>query len=523
MGLHWQSLLAVLLCNVASPVKGLTLAGRALHRSSANVGESVLRLSAGFQLDLQTLRVHKTATSRGENSSSTSPFAPSFAALTSTVSGHEVACVNCNGDMFSAWLEEQLDPHCRRSGKHLVDWSGDKHPNAPGYKKWAGEGASLLSRSDGSTALGCRAPTIEVVDKMDQLEALRLRLPGLWAKRQLIVGMNGPDPLSKQMDFVEALSTLARRTPQLVPKNCGEANVPRCDAHIIGSESTATGRELRSMLRQSFGDAFLRRHTFQAGWNETQQRHSVQALLTALKSKYIFYKQQCLALSPELASCNTKAASEVVGRIACDNQVGREACVYAEVRLCGECAAAGGNTTRFFEYARYHGPLQLFRTAHDRDSVMGQCEEFSRAGYALLSALGYEARYVLDFTDHVWIEVRLPHGPHGKWVHADPSEGVLDNPLMYEDGWGKQLTMIFAFTQTKIEHVTSRYTNDYAATVQRRGIAEEDLTAAIAEVNARLQHELPLQPFGFTAQPEAAKPSLQEVALWSHFEKEGGR
>merc|ERR1740138_1658918 len=100
----------------------------------------------------------------------------------------------------------------------------------------------------------------------------------------------------------------------------------------------------------------------------------------------------------------------------------------------------------------------------------------------MLSSLGYEARYVLDFTDHVWIEVKLG-GKEGKWVHADPSEGVLDSPLMYEKGWGKELTMIFAFTPHHVEHVTAKYTTDYKATVSRRGISERDLAFTLTEVN----------------------------------------
>mmetsp|Transcript_28757 Transcript_28757/g.66312 ORF Transcript_28757/g.66312 Transcript_28757/m.66312 type:complete len:519 (-) Transcript_28757:87-1643(-) len=504
----------LLVCNAASLAHGLAIAGHAQLLAETSM-RAAARSASRYQLNLKNFSVIRAQ--RGEHASTASPILPSFDAISTFVGHREVVCVNCDSDQFNAWVQEQVDPHCAGLAKNFQA-SDAKHPNAPGYNRWANSKVNLLGRAATADA-GCNKPHIEAIEGWDKIEALRLRLPGLWAERQLIVGLGGPDPLNQQMDFVEALSTLARRSPLLVPKNCGEANVPRCNAHITGSESTATGSELRLALRHAFGDAFLRRHTLDKSWNETQQRASVQALLSALKSKYSFYYQRCLSNRPDLETCNTQATSELVGRIACGKEAGGlEACVYSELRLCGECATHEGNTSRFFEYARYHGPLQLFHTSSDRNGVMGQCEEFSRAGYALLAALGYEARYVLDFTDHVWVEVRLPHGPHGQWVHADPSEGVLDSPFMYEDGWGKQLTMIFAFTPSSIEHITARYTRNYTATEERRGISEDDLALVISEVNSRLQHELPIQPFGFAAQPDAGVASLQEAALWSHFE-----
>merc|ERR1719329_745 len=165
--------------------------------------------------------------------------------------------------------------------------------------------------------------------------------------------------------------------------------------------------------------------------------------------------------------------------------------------------------------------LALFATSKERHGVMGQCEEFSRAGHALLASSGYAVRYVLDFTDHVWVEVQMPKGEHGRWIHADPSEGVLDSPLMYEEGWGKQLTMIFAFTPQSVEHVTRTYTKQYEETVGRRGVSEKDLNSAIAEANRRLNFELPMRPFGYTfSSADSSKSrSLEEIALWSHFDE----
>lgn len=105
------------------------------------------------------------------------------------------------------------------------------------------------------------------------------------------------------------------------------------------------------------------------------------------------------------------------------------------------------------------------------------------------------------------------------WVHADPSEGVLDSPLMYEQGWGKKLTMIFALTPWNVEHVTSRYTANYKATVARRGLMEDVLGRVLAEANQRLKYELPTKPWGYGSGglPTSSDLTLEELALWSHF------
>jgi hypothetical protein len=273
---------------------------------------------------------------------------------------------------------------------------------------------------------------------------------------------------------------------------------------------------LNATLAETFGHKFLEEHRFRQEWDAKQQRSHVQAVLTKLKSTYFFYYQKCLSHEADTAQCNPAADSQLLGQVACqddDDEVADD-CVYAELRHCSDCK----DKASFFEYSRFHGPLALFDTKNNRKSVMGQCEEFSRAGHALLALLGYEVRYVLDFTDHVWVEVRIPHGKDGTWVHADPSEGVLDSPLMYEKGWGKKLTMIFAFTPGKVEHVTATYTADYAATVQRRGIPEDGLKAVLEQVNHRLKYELPLKNWGYAIHRSSKDRSLREVALWQHFE-----
>mmetsp|Transcript_111283 Transcript_111283/g.208659 ORF Transcript_111283/g.208659 Transcript_111283/m.208659 type:complete len:540 (+) Transcript_111283:138-1757(+) len=455
-----------------------------------------------------------------------------------SIQNREVACVNCDIKLFTSWVRqnsgEEADADCSSEDSGRV--ANGKHPNAPGYDAWARgqKGTKFLSlTSSAGNVSGASSPcaagnlsiSSSVIMNWD-VEAIKPRLQTLWAERRLIIGAGGSNPLHQHMDFGEVLASLAWNAPMLTPEHCLGLNVPRCDGLFSGNRMTASVGQLRAVLNQIFGAQLLEEHKYQPAWSEAEQRRHLQALLVALKNRYTFYHQKCLAHEPNISSCDKQADSQLLGQVACqptDDEVSDD-CVYAELRYCRTCGKNATNKSKFFEYSRFHGPLALFDTNQSRQGVMGQCEEFSRAGHALLAALGYEVRYVLDFTDHVWIEVRIPQGPSGTWIHADPSEGVLDQPLMYEKGWGKKLTMIFAFTPTHVEHITARYTDDYYSTVLRRGISDDRLKLAVAQVNERLAYELPMQRWGYTSnytvegQLHSKDRSLEEIALWTHFE-----
>lgn len=98
---------------------------------------------------------------------------------------------------------------------------------------------------------------------------------------------------------------------------------------------------------------------------------------------------------------------------------------------------------------RHNGPREIL--AYGK----GRCGEFSILFTSLCLAHGYRARLILDMSDHVWTEVW--DGRRKRWIHVDPSEKKIDDPLMYERDWKKNLREVYAFENGKMGNVTKRY------------------------------------------------------------------
>lgn len=128
-------------------------------------------------------------------------------------------------------------------------------------------------------------------------------------------------------------------------------------------------------------------------------------------------------------------------------------CNNTEVHQCNSC----GNRMRF---PRYDCVNRLIQTR------CGRCAEFANTFTGILIALDFDARIVLDLTDHLWTEVWLESKK--RYVHVDPCENIIDAPYVYETGWGKKLNWIFSFGKHDIMDVTKKYTKNYAEVVERR-------------------------------------------------------
>lgn len=174
-----------------------------------------------------------------------------------------------------------------------------------------------------------------------------------------------------------------------------------------------------------------------------------------------------------------------------------------ELYRCRSCSA-------FTRFPRYNKALWVTQTRR------GRCGEYSMLLYRMLRALGYEKiRWVVDWSDHVWVEALLGDGvgvksddateEKGRWVHLDPCEAAVDNPLLYSS-WGKNQTYLLAFYDPSVtikstssdgqhddlsiqavEDVTLRYTIDEIGVVtERRGIPEQSVAEAIKEVSSKM-------------------------------------
>ncbi|GAX78680.1 hypothetical protein CEUSTIGMA_g6118.t1 [Chlamydomonas eustigma] len=148
-----------------------------------------------------------------------------------------------------------------------------------------------------------------------------------------------------------------------------------------------------------------------------------------------------------------------------------------EVYRCTACSVL----TRF---PRYNDPGKLLETR------CGRCGEWANCFLLVLRAAGIEARYILDVTDHVWCEYYSTH--LSRWMHVDPCEASCDKPLLYEAGWGKKLSYIFAVGTSGFVDVIRRYTRKWDEVRTRRDILPEtELVNFLHGLNARIRSGLP--------------------------------
>ncbi|KAF4321446.1 hypothetical protein BBO99_00003217 [Phytophthora kernoviae] len=146
-----------------------------------------------------------------------------------------------------------------------------------------------------------------------------------------------------------------------------------------------------------------------------------------------------------------------------------------EVYQCPACGV-------FTRFPRYNDPVKLL------DTRTGRCGEWANCFTLCCRAMGFEARYALDVTDHVWTEVYSEH--FKRWLHCDSCEDQLDCPLTYEVGWGKKLSYIFSFAHDEVVDTARRYTQNWGEMSSRRqDVSEKWLEMTISQINRGLRDQ----------------------------------
>ena len=143
-----------------------------------------------------------------------------------------------------------------------------------------------------------------------------------------------------------------------------------------------------------------------------------------------------------------------------------------EIYLCLKCNFP-------VRFPRYNQVMKLLETRN------GRCGEWANCFTGLCKSLGHDARFILDWTDHVWTEVYIE--AESRWVHMDPCEKAYDAPKMYERGWGKKLTYVMAITGKEVVDVTPRYiVNQIGNRWRRTEVPEQWLADMLVGVRKRL-------------------------------------
>jgi hypothetical protein len=120
---------------------------------------------------------------------------------------------------------------------------------------------------------------------------------------------------------------------------------------------------------------------------------------------------------------------------------------------------------RHLKYTK--GELPKQRAEMPIDIVLqaeGMCGEFALLYNGLLLANGYRTRIVVDCStledkskraagDHVWNEILID----GAWLHVDPTEKRINQPLMYAQEWHKDVNRVFAVGEKETLDVTENY------------------------------------------------------------------
>ncbi|CAE7353140.1 NGLY1 [Symbiodinium sp. CCMP2456] len=231
----------------------------------------------------------------------------------------------------------------------------------------------------------------------------------------------------------------------------------------VGSLATVQGYEMKSLQRQALDEIPVLGLDAAVNPSESYEISFMRMLVRWFKHEFFSWTN-----APRCEHCGS-TETKTVGRA---DPTPEEKHFKANTVELAECSKCGGQT----RFPRYNDPAKLLQTR------TGRCGEWANCFTLVCRSLGYEARHVHDWTDHVWTEVFSDSKQ--RWLHVDSCEAALDSPLMYEKGWGKKLTYCIGFARDHVVDVTRRYTQSFEELLPRRTqCAEEELKKAVSAID----------------------------------------
>ncbi|CEM34555.1 unnamed protein product [Vitrella brassicaformis CCMP3155] len=334
----------------------------------------------------------------------------------------------------------------------------------------AGEEVHLLPPSAAAAA------AVREVDLVDEGFVDQAR--GWWKTGRMLIGD------SEVMSFLFSRQTFNRSFESFLSTFCGFENELReCTNEDIVRHLT------RDYDRKSIER--LQQHQHQHRSSSEAIEDEIKRLLAWFRETFPYYHGFC----PECTNQDgSPRRGRFIGATFANEAERRRNASITEIYLCDarkdtdtdtsgeeseadELGSSSDGCRRVYRFPRYRASAQILR------SKQGRCGEYSRLFHRVLESLGFASRWVIDWDDHVWVEMLLLD----KWVHIDPCEAALDAPLLYES-WGKSPTYVFAFGRGGVEDVTERYTNATRETLlQRRRVSESTIHALVEDASRRVR------------------------------------